>query len=189
MFKPVLKKAEEPEIKLPTFDGSWKKQESSRKTFISALLAMPKPLTLWITITVENSERAGNTRPPDLLLEKSVCRSGATVRTGHGTTDWFQIGKGVHQGCTLSRCFSSAQFTQSCPTVCDPVNRSTPGLPVHHHFLLSSFTFIKKLFSSSSLSAIRVVSSAYLTLLIFLLAILIPACVSSSPAFLMMYSA
>ena len=55
-------------------------------------------------------------------------------------------------------------------------------------FLLSSFTFIKKLFSSS-LSAIRVVSSAYLRLLIFLLEILIPACVSSSPAFRMMYSA
>ena len=55
-------------------------------------------------------------------------------------------------------------------------------------FSLSSFTFIKRLFSSSSLSAIRVVSSAYLRLLIFLLAILIPACASSSPAFLMMYT-
>ena len=55
-------------------------------------------------------------------------------------------------------------------------------------FLLSSFTFIKRLFSSS-LSAIRMVSSAYLRLLIFLLANLIPACASSSPAFLMMYSA
>ena len=54
---------------------------------------------------------------------------------------------------------------------------------------LSSFTFIKRLFSSSSLSAIRVVSSAYLRLLILLLAILIPACASSSPAFHMMYSA
>ena len=56
-------------------------------------------------------------------------------------------------------------------------------------FSLSSFTLIKRLFSSSSLSAIRVVSSAYLWLLIFLLAILIPACASSSPEFLMMYSA
>ena len=56
-------------------------------------------------------------------------------------------------------------------------------------FSLSSFTFIKRLFSSSSLSTIRVVSSAYLRLLLFLLAILIPACASSSPAFLMMYSA
>ena len=57
------------------------------------------------------------------------------------------------------------------------------------HFYFSSFTFIKRLFSSSSLSAIRVVSSAYLRLLIFLLAILIPACTSSSLAFHMMYSA
>ena len=56
-------------------------------------------------------------------------------------------------------------------------------------FSLSSFTFIKRLFSSSSCSAIRVVSSACLRLLIFLLAILIPACASYSPAFLMMYSA
>ena len=56
-------------------------------------------------------------------------------------------------------------------------------------FSLSTFTFIKRLFSSSSLSAVRVVSSAYLRLLIFLPTILIPACVYSSPAFLMMYSA
>ena len=56
-------------------------------------------------------------------------------------------------------------------------------------FSLTTFIFIKRLFSSSSLSAIRVVSSAYLRLLIFLPAILIPACASSSPAFLMMYSA
>ena len=50
MFKLVLEKAEEPEIKLPTFAGSWKKQEGSRKTSISALLTMPKPLIVWITI-------------------------------------------------------------------------------------------------------------------------------------------
>ena len=50
MFKLVLEKAEEPEIKLPTSTGSWKKQESSRKTSISALLTMPKPLTVWIRI-------------------------------------------------------------------------------------------------------------------------------------------
>ena len=43
-------------------------------------------------------------RPPDLPLEKSVCREEATVRIGHGTTDWFQIGKGVHQRCILSPC-------------------------------------------------------------------------------------
>ena len=52
---------------------------------------------------MENSERDGNTRPPDLSLEKSVCRSESN-RTGHGKTDWFQIGKGVHQACILSPC-------------------------------------------------------------------------------------
>ena len=52
-----------------------KKQESSRKTSTSALLTIQKPLTVWITKTVENSERDGNTRPPDLPLEKSICRS------------------------------------------------------------------------------------------------------------------
>ena len=75
MFKLVLEKAEEPEIKLPTSTGSWKKQENSRKASISALLTMPKPLTVWITINCGNSERDGNTRPPDLPLEKFVCRS------------------------------------------------------------------------------------------------------------------
>ena len=54
---------------------------------------------------LENSERDGNTRPPDLPLEKPVCRSGSIVRTGHATTDWFQIGKAVRQGYVLSPCF------------------------------------------------------------------------------------
>ena len=77
MFKLVLEKAEEPAIKLPTSPGSWKKQESSRKTTISALLTMPKPLTVWITMNCGNSERDGNTRPPNLPLEKPICRSGS----------------------------------------------------------------------------------------------------------------
>ena len=53
---------------------------------------------------MENSSRDGNTRPPDLPLEKSYAGQEATVRTGYGTTDWFQIGKGVRQGCILSPC-------------------------------------------------------------------------------------
>ena len=76
MFKLVLEKAEEPEIKLTTSAGSLKKQESSRKASISALLTMPKPLTVDHN-KLENSERDGNTRPPDLPLEKSLCRSGS----------------------------------------------------------------------------------------------------------------
>ena len=104
MFKLVLEKAEEPEIKLPTSSGSWKKQESSRKTSISALLTMPKPLTGWITINCGKFWRDGNTRPPDLSLRNLYAGQEATVRTGHGTTDWFQVGKGVRQGCILSPC-------------------------------------------------------------------------------------
>ena len=79
MFKLVLEKAEEPEIKLPTSAGSWKKQKSSRKTYFFFIDNMPKPLTVWITINVENSERDGNTRPPDLPLEKPICRSGSKL--------------------------------------------------------------------------------------------------------------
>jgi hypothetical protein len=76
-FKLNLEKPEELEIKLPKSVGSSKKQESSRKTSTSALLTMPKPLTVWIPQTVENSSTDGNTRPPDLPLEKSIHRSGS----------------------------------------------------------------------------------------------------------------
>ena len=104
MFKLVLEMAEEPEIKLPTSAGSWKKQESSRKTSISALLTMPKPLTVWITINWKILQEVGI---PDHLtcpLRNLYAGQEATVRTGHGTTDWFQIGKGVRQSCILSPC-------------------------------------------------------------------------------------
>ena len=73
MFKLDLEKAEEPEIKLLTSVGSSKKQESSRKTSTSALMTMQKPLTVWITTNVENSERDVNIKPPDLPPEKSLC--------------------------------------------------------------------------------------------------------------------
>ena len=76
MFKLSLEKAEEAEIKLPTSAGSLKKQESFRKTSISALLTMPKPLTVWITI-ICGKFWDGNTRPPDLPLEKLICTSGS----------------------------------------------------------------------------------------------------------------
>ena len=104
MFKLDLEKAEEPEIKLPTSIGSSKKQESSRKTSTSALLTMPKPLTVWITTNCGKLSRDGNTRPPGLLLRNLYADEETTVSTGHGTIDWFQIGKGVHQGCILSPC-------------------------------------------------------------------------------------
>ena len=102
MFKLVLEKAEEPEIKLPTSAVSSKKQDSSRKTSISALLPMPKPLTVWITINCW--KEMGIPDHLTCLLGNLYAGQEATVRTGHGTRDWFQIGKGVHQGCILSPC-------------------------------------------------------------------------------------
>ena len=76
MFKLVLEKAEEPEIKLPTSVGSLKKQENIKKTSISTLLTMPKSLC-GSQQTMENSLRDGNSRPPYLPPEKSVCRPGS----------------------------------------------------------------------------------------------------------------
>ena len=101
MFK--LEKAEEPEIKLPTSTGSSQKQESSRKNIYFFFIDYTKAFGCVDHNKLENSERDWNTRPPDLPLEKPICRSGSN-RTGHGTTDWFQIGKGVCQGCILSSC-------------------------------------------------------------------------------------
>ena len=105
IFKLDLEKAEEPEIKLPTYDGSLKKQESSRKTSISALLTMPKPFycvghnELWKIV-----KEMGIPDHLIYLLRNLYAGQEATVRTGHGRTDWFQIGKGVCQGCILSPC-------------------------------------------------------------------------------------
>uniref|UniRef100_A0A8C0A4R8 RNA-directed DNA polymerase n=1 Tax=Bos mutus grunniens TaxID=30521 RepID=A0A8C0A4R8_BOSMU len=104
MFKLVLEKAEEPEIKLPTSSGSSKKQESSRKTSISALLTMPKPLTVWVTINWKILKEMGIPDHLICLLRNIYAGQEATVRTGHGTTDWFQMEKGTRQGCILSPC-------------------------------------------------------------------------------------
>ena len=89
---------------IATFAGSWKKQESSRKTSISALLTMPKPLTMWITINWKILKEMGISDHLTCLLRNLYAGQEATVRTGHGTTDWFHIGKGVCQGCILSPC-------------------------------------------------------------------------------------
>ena len=99
MFKLILGKAEEPEIKLPTCIGSLKKLESFRKTSTSALLTMPKPLTVWTTTNWKILKEMGIPDHLTCLLRNLYAGQEATVRTGHGTTDWFQIGKGVRQGC------------------------------------------------------------------------------------------
>ena len=76
------------------------KTRESKQTSISALLTMPKPLTVWITTNWKILKEMGI---PDHLRNLYAGQE-ATVRTGHRTTDWFQIGKGVHQGCILSPC-------------------------------------------------------------------------------------
>ena len=99
-------KAKEPEIKLPASVGSSKKQESSRKTSTSALLTLPKPLTVWITINCKILKEIGMPDHLTCLLRNLYAGLEATVRTGHGTTDCFQIGKGVCQGGILSPCLN-----------------------------------------------------------------------------------
>ena len=104
MFKLVLEKAEEPEIKLPKSAGSAKKQESSRKTSISALLTVKAfdcvdHNKLWKIL-----KEMGIPDHLTCLLRNFYAGQEATVRTGHGTTDWFQIGKGVCQDRILSPC-------------------------------------------------------------------------------------
>ena len=104
MFQLVLEKAEEPEIKLPTSTGSWKKQESSRIHYF-CFIDYAKAFDcvdhnkLW-----EILKEMGIPDHLTCLLRNLYAGHEATVRTGHGTTDWFQIGKGVCHGCILSPC-------------------------------------------------------------------------------------
>ena len=99
MFQLDLEKTEKPEDKLQTSFGSSKKQDSSRKTSTSALLTMPKPLTVWITTNWIILKEMGIPDHLICLLRNVYAGQEATARTGHGTTDWFQIGKEVCQGC------------------------------------------------------------------------------------------
>ena len=102
MFKLGLEKAEEPEIKSPT-SFRLKKQENSRKmSSSSSSLTMLKPLTVWLTTNCRKEMGI-----PDhliCLLRNLYASQEATVRTRHGTMDWFHIGKGVCQVCILSFC-------------------------------------------------------------------------------------
>ena len=97
MFKLVLEKAEDPEIKLPTSAESLKKQVSSRKKYLFCFIDYPKVFDcvhynkLW-----EILKEMGITDHLTCLLRKLHAGQQATVRTGHGTTDWLQIGKGVY---------------------------------------------------------------------------------------------
>ena len=104
MFKLVLEKAEEPEIKRPIFVGSKKKAKELKKKK-SASLTIPKPLTVWITINCGKFEKElGIPDHLTCLLRNLYAGQEATATTVNGTTVWLQIGKGVRQGCMLSPC-------------------------------------------------------------------------------------
>ena len=105
MFQLVLEKAEEPEVKLPTSSGSSKKQQSSRKSIYFYFIDYTKGFhcvdqnRLW-----EILKEMGIPDHLTCLLRNLYAGQEAIIRTGHGTTDWFQIRKEVHQGCILSPC-------------------------------------------------------------------------------------
>ena len=103
MFKLDLEKAEKPEIKLPTSTGSSKKQESSIKNL---LLLYWLCQSLWLCGSQKTGKFFKRWEYHSLicLLRNPYAGQEAPIRTGHGTTDWFQIGKGVRQGCILSPC-------------------------------------------------------------------------------------
>ena len=106
MFQLDLEKAQEPEIKLPTSLGSSKKQESSRKNIYFCFIDNAKAF-----YCVDHNKLCKILKELEIadhltcLLRNLYAGQEATVSTGHGTTAWFQIGKGVHQGCILSPCF------------------------------------------------------------------------------------
>ena len=105
MFQLVLERAEEPEIKLPTSTGSRKRQESSRKHIYFCFIDSAKALNcvdhnkLWKIL-----KEMGISDHLTCLLRNLCAGQESTVRIGRGTTDWYQKGKGVHQGCILSPC-------------------------------------------------------------------------------------
>ena len=136
MFKLVLEQAEEPEMKLPTSAGSWKKQESSRETSISALLTMPKPLTMDHNKLWKILKEIAIPDHLTCLMRNLYTDQEATVRTGHGTTDWFQIGKGVRQGCILSPCLFN--FIYNCIMRNTGLDEAQAGIKIVGEILITS---------------------------------------------------
>ena len=109
MFQLDLEKVEEQEIKLPASIGLQKKQDNSIKTSTSASLTMIKPFTVWITTNWKIFKEMGIPDHLTCLLRNLYADQKATVRTRNGTMDWFQIGKGICQGCILSPCLFNLQ--------------------------------------------------------------------------------
>ena len=130
MFKLDLEKAEEPEIKLPASSGSLKKREFHKNIYFF-FTDYPKTFDcvdnnkLWKII-----QEMGIPDHLTCLLRNLYAGQEVTVRTGHGTTDWFQIGKGVHQGCILSPCLFNiyAEYIMQIAGL-DEAHKLESGLP------------------------------------------------------------
>ena len=115
MNKLGLEKAEEPEIKLPTFVGSWRKQVSSRKIPNFASLTTWKLLSVWITKKLwKILKEMGISDHFTCLLRNLYVGQEGTARTGHEACDWFKIGKGIRQGCMLSPSHLTSMQSKSC---------------------------------------------------------------------------
>ena len=114
MFKLVLEKAEEPEIKLPTSAGSSKKEREFQKNIYFCFIDYAKTFDivdqnkLWKIL-----KEMGIPDHLTCLLRNLYACQEATVRTGHGTTDWFQIGKGIRQGCILHPAYLTSMQSTS----------------------------------------------------------------------------
>ena len=141
MYKLDLKKTEEPEIKLPTFKGSWRRHGHCRKIPTSVSMITLNPLT---TNSGKFLKEMGVNRPPELPPQKPVCRS-RTNRTRHGTMGWFKIGKGVYQGCTLAPCLLNlyAEYIM-CNTELDESNAGikTVWKNINNHRYADDITLI-----------------------------------------------
>ena len=122
-------------MNLPVSVGSQKKQESSRKTSTFALLTTPKSLTVWITTNWKILKRDGNTRPPYLPPEKSVCRSRSNSQNRTWSNRLVQYIKAVYCYPAYLTYMQSSVQSLSRVRLCNPMNYSTPGLPVHHQLL------------------------------------------------------
>ena len=135
MFKLDLEKAEEPEIKLPTSVGSSQKQEFQKNIYF-CFIDYAKAFDcvdhhkLWKIL-----QEMGIPDHLTCLLRNLYTGQEANLRTGHGTTDWFQIRKGIYQGYILSPClFNLYAVPQSCPTLSNSMDCSLPGSSIHGIF-------------------------------------------------------
>ena len=104
MFKLDLEKVEQPEIKLPRSVGSWKKAREFQENIYFCFIDYAKAFDCVDHNKLEIVKEMGIPKHFTFFLRNLNVGQEATIRTGHGTTDWFQIGKGVHQGYILSPC-------------------------------------------------------------------------------------